>query len=321
MKAMVQERYGSPDHLELRDVPTPVVGPDEVLVRVRAAAVNPLDWHLLRGKPYVVHLSEGLRRPKQTIPGVDLAGTVEAVGSDVRELKVGDDVFGSRSGAFSEYVCGTEAKLVAKPASISFEQAAAIPCAGLTALQALRDKGTVTPGNRVLVTGAGGGVGTFAVQLAKALGATVTGVCSAGNVELVESLGADRVLDYAVTDFTTSGDRYDCILDTVGNRSISAYRRALAEEGTLVLVGASPGNWVGPFAPMLKAMIVTRFVRQTLTPMLAQVGKEDLETLAAYVEDGAVTPAVGRTYALSEAADAIRYVETGHARAKVVLTV
>ena len=240
MKAMVQQRYGSPEGLELRDVDPPEVTAKGVVVRVRAASANPLDWHILRGHPYLVHLSEGLTKPKRTIPGVDVAGIVEAVGTEVHDLCVGDEVFGTAPGSFAEFARGTEATLVRKPGTLSFEAAASIPVAGVTAIQALRDKGSVAAGHEVLVNGAAGGVGTFAVQVAKAMGARVTGVCSDRNVDLVRSLGADHVIDYGASDFAAGSMRYDCLLDAVGNRTLSDCRRVLVEQDNIARTPRRP---------------------------------------------------------------------------------
>ena len=321
MKAITYNCYGSPDNLELREVDTPEVVDDGVLVRVRAASANPLDWHALRGEPYLVRLGGGLRRPKADRLGVDVAGHVEAVGKDVTEFRPGDEVFGGRTGAFAEFVCGVEKNFVPKPPGVPFEQAAAIAIAGCTALQALRDHGHVQPGQSVLINGAAGGVGTFAVQLAKMFGADVTGVCSTGNVELVRSLGADRVVDYTRTDFTRNGRRYDLIVDAVGNRSLRALRRALESNGTLVIVGGKKGRFLGPLMLPLKAVLVNRFVDQQLGWFIANLAKEDLAYLGELVEAGKVTSVVDRTYPLSETAEAIRHLETGHARGKTVITV
>jgi len=321
MKAMVQDRYGPPDRLELRDVAIPEVGDSDVLVRVRAASVNPLDWHLTEGLPYLVRMSDGLRQPKRTIPGVDVAGTVESVGAEVHDLAVGDEVFGNAPGSFAEYALGKPSRLARKPRGLSFEEAAAIPVAGVTALQGLRDKGAVTAGQHVLVNGAGGGIGTFAVQIARSMGATVTGVCSARNVDLVRSLGAADVIDYATSDFTTAGVRYDCIIDTVCNHSITSQRGALTKQGALVMLGAAPGNWIGPMLPMLKVALMRRFVSQRISSMFATIRRDDLVALAALVDDGKLTPVVDRTYSIGDAADALRYLETGHARGKTVLTI
>lgn len=318
MKAIVNDRYGSPDGMELRDVDKPEVTDDGVLVRVRATSVNAYDWHMMRGKPYIARLS-GLRKPKTTVLGLDVAGIVEAVGANVTHLKPGDEVFGSRSGAFAEYVSGRN--FVPMPAGFTFEQAAAVPCAGQTALQGLRDKGGIQAGQRVLINGAGGGVGTFAVQIAKAFGADVTGVTSTRNLEMVRSIGADHVIDYTREDFTRSGQRYDLILDPGGNRSLSDIRRVLTPEGTLVLVGPGSGQWVGPIARMLRAIVTSRFVGQRMLPFLSTVSKDDLLVLKELIEAGKVRPVIDRTYPLSEIPEAIRYLEAGHAQGKVVITV
>jgi NADPH:quinone reductase-like Zn-dependent oxidoreductase len=280
---------------------------------VRAASVNPYDWHLLRGRPYLIRLSEGLRRPKRPGLGVDVAGVVEAVGKNVTQLAPGDEVFGGGAGAFAEYVVGVERKLVPKPARLSFEEAAAIPIAGVTALQAVRDRGEVQPGQKVLINGASGGVGTFAVQIATWLGAEVTGVCSTRNVELVRLLGADRVVDYTRDDFTRGAERYDVIFDAIGNRSLSALRRALTASGTLVLAGGDS------LSLLLRGLALRRFVRHRLRPFVANVNADDLLVLKELVEAGEVRPIVDRTYPLAEAAAAIAYVETRRARGKVVL--
>ena len=322
MQAIVGEEYGGPEVLELRDVDVPALHPDGVLVRVRASSVNPYDWHVMRGLPRLVRLSEGSSRPKQPIRGVDVAGVVEAVGENVTAFRPGDEVFGAKAGALAEYVCaGPKNVLAAKPAGLTFEQAAAIPLAGVTALQALRDKGRLEAGQRVLVNGAAGGVGTFAVQIAKALGADVTGVCSTRNVDLVTSIGADRVLDYAEVDFARSGERYDLVLDNVGNRSLSDLRRALTPHGALVVVGGGGGNWIGPMMLPLRAAMLSPFVGQRLLPFLAKHTQDDLLVLKELAETGKIVPVIDRTYPLAEAAEAIRYLETGHARGKVVVAV
>jgi NADPH:quinone reductase-like Zn-dependent oxidoreductase len=321
MRAIVQHAYGSPRRLRLEEVAAPLVDDDGVLVRVRGASVNLVDRYLMRGQPYLVHLTDGLLRPKIPIRGVDVAGVVEAVGGKVTQFQAGDAVFGHRRAAFAEYVCGTEANFAPLPEGLTFEQAAAIPVAGYTALQGLRDKGQVQPGQQVLINGASGGVGTFAVQIAKALGAEVTGVCSARNVELVQSLGADHVIDYAQQDFTRAGKQYDVIFDAVGNRSLRSLRRILRPTGTLLIVGAPKGRWIGPLGPMLKALVMSRFVRQRLVPFIAQHKKEDLLALKDLIEAGKVKPVIDRTYPLSEVPEAIGYLEAGHARGKVVITV
>jgi NADPH:quinone reductase-like Zn-dependent oxidoreductase len=321
MKAIVNNEYGSPDDLKLQEIDKPVIGDDGVLVRVRAASVNPYDWHMMRGLPYLVRLSEGVRRPKNIVLGVDVAGYVDAVGNNVTQFQPGDEVFGGRTGAFAEYVRGGEKNFVPKPPGLTFEQAAAIPIAGCTALQALRDHGQLETGQRVLISGAAGGVGTFAVQIAKALGAHVTGVCSTRNVDFVRSIGADHVVDYTVDDFSRTGQQYDLVLDAVGNRSLSALRRVLTPDGTLVLIGGGSGRWIGPLVLPLKALVVSRFVRHTLRVFIAKLKRDDLVVLMELIEAGKVTPVIDRTYSLSEAPEAIRYVEAGHARGKVVITV
>jgi NADPH:quinone reductase-like Zn-dependent oxidoreductase len=324
MQAIRYDRYGPPDVLELRAVDLPAVGEHDVLVRVRAASVNPLDFHYLRGTPYLLRLQAGLSRPKVTGLGADLAGVVEAVGSRVTGFGQGDEVFGGCHGAaLAEYlVLPEDAMLLTKPANLTFEQAAAVPVAGFTALQALRDKGKVRAGQRVLVNGAAGGVGTFTVQIAKAYGAEVTGVCGTRNVELVSSIGADRVVDYTRDDFTRAGQRYDLIIDIAGNRSLSECRRVLTPRGVLVGVGGpATGQLIGPLIRPLKMALVSPFLRQNLVPILARQSRDDLAELRELLADGRVTPVIDRTYPLAEAADAIRYLETGHARGKVVITI
>jgi NADPH:quinone reductase-like Zn-dependent oxidoreductase len=321
MKAIVYRRYGSPDGLHLEEVPKPEVRDGDVLVRVKAASVNPLDWHLLRGKPYIVRPTSGWRTPKRNIPGVDVAGIVEAVGRDVTLVKPGDEVFGEKTRACAEYVCGPERLFVHRPANLTLEQAAAIPVGGVTALQALREKGQVQAGQRVLINGASGGVGTFAVQLARHFGAKVTGVCSTPNVELVRSIGADHVIDYTRQDFTRTGQTYDLIVDNAGNRSLLSMRRALAPTGTAVLVGASKGDWVGPVARVVAGAQLSRFGDRRFVSMLTDIEREDLLFLKDLAEAGAITPVIDRRYPLSETADAMRYLETMRARGKVVITV
>ncbi|MGW6441543.1 NAD(P)-dependent alcohol dehydrogenase [Lentzea sp. NPDC055074] len=328
MKAIVQDRYGSPDMLELRDVEPPSASGNEILVRVRAAAVNAYDWHVMRGDPYLARLTGiGVARPKAMIRGRDFAGTVEAVGRDVRRFRPGDEVFGdlgTADGAFAEYVVVPEDLAEMKPATLTFEQAAAIPLAGQTALKGLRDDGGLRQGQRVLINGASGGVGTFAVQIAKSLGATVTGVCRTRNVDLVRSLGADHVVDYTVDDFTRTGQRYDLVFDLVGNHPLTALRRALTPGGTIVLSGGGVfdgGSLLGPMRLILGAKLRAPFVRDNLVVLTTAAGREYLTALRHLAESGAFTPVVDRTYALAEAREALRYVETEHARAKVVLTV
>ena len=323
MKAIVQDTYGSPDVLQLREIDKPVVGEDEVLVRVQAAGVDQGVWHSVAGLPYLFRIAGiGVRAPKNPVPGLDVAGRVEAVGGNVTLFQPGDEVFGTCRGSFAEYASARVDRLGPKPAKLSFEQAAAVPTSGATALQAVRDKGKVRPGQRVLVIGAGGGVGTFAVQLAKAFGAEVAGVCSTTKMELVRSIGADRVIDYTREDFADGRNRYDVILDIAGNRSLSHLRRALAPEGRLVIVGGEGGGkWFGGIDRQLRAQVVSLFVRQKLGTLIATARKEDLEELRGLVEAGRVTPVVDRIFPLSDAPEAIRYLRDGHARGKVVITV
>jgi NADPH:quinone reductase-like Zn-dependent oxidoreductase len=320
MKAIVQDRYGPPEVLELRDVERPAVGDGDVLVRVRAASVNPQDWHLMRASPFVVRATgTGLRAPTNPIRGTDAAGEVEAVGKDVTRLRPGDEVFGWCQGAFAEYVCADERHFVPKPADLSFESAAALPLAGCTALQGLRDTGAVEPGQHVLIIGAGGGVGTFAVQIAKELGCRVTGVCSTAKLDLVRSLGTDHVIDYTQEDFTRGEQRYDLILQLAGTASPSACRRALTPTGTLAL-SSGEGRFAG-IDRVLRALVSSPLVRQRLRPFLTKETTEDLVALAELVEAGKVTPVIDRTYPLSGVPEAIAYLEEGHARGKVVITV
>ena len=322
MKAIVQERYGPPDVLQLREIDPPVVGEDEVLVRVRAAGVDQGVWHLMAGLPYLVRIAGvGLRAPKNPVRGVDVAGRVEAIGENVTGFQPGDEVFGTCRGSFAEYGCARADRLAPKPASLTFEQAAAVPVSGCTALQAVRDRGNVRPGQRVLIIGAGGGVGTFAVQLAKAFGAEVTGVCSTSKTDLVRSIGADHVIDYTREDFADGRNRYDVILDIAGNRSLSQLRGALAPNGTLVIVGGEGGGrWFGGIDRQLRALVLSPFVGQKLGTWIATQPKEDLETLRELLEAGKITPVVDRTFPLSEAPEAIRYLRDGRAHGKVVIT-
>ena len=323
MKAIVQERFGPPDVLRLVDTDPPEVGADDVLVRVHAAAINPADWHILRGDPLVARLmGVGLTKPKTPVAGIDAAGVVEAVGANVRGLRPGDEVLGFFRGAFAEYACAAEDKVVPKPAGLSFEQAAAVPIAATTALRGIRDVGEVKAGQRVLVNGAGGGVGTFAVQIAAALGAEVTGVCSTGNVELVRSIGAAHVIDYTTEDFTDGRIRYDVILDNVSSLPLKRLRGVLTPKGTLVLNGGgSPGHVFGPVAGILKAVVVNLFVSQRLRPLPSKQKREELLAVTGLIEDGKLTPVVDRTYPLADTAEGLRHVEQGHARGKVVVTV
>jgi NADPH:quinone reductase-like Zn-dependent oxidoreductase len=320
MKAIVHHRYGIPDGLELRDVDKPALTDDGVLVRVRASSVNPADWYAVAGRPYVVRPTMGLR-PKQAVPGIDFAGTVEAVGSAVTGLRPGDAVFGgTSSGAFAEYVCVRDA-VAPKPANLTFEEAAAVPTAALTALQGLRDHGRIRPGHKVLVNGASGGVGTFAVQLAKVFGAEVTGVCGTRNVDLVRSLGADHVIDYTREDFTRSGQRYDLVFQLAGTGSASELRRALTPDGTLLLSsGESSGRVIGPLGRVFKARALAPFVGQRMVSFTVSPKRPDLETVKELVEAGVVSPVIDRSYSLSEVPEAVAYLEEGHARGKVVIS-
>ncbi|MEU9363299.1 NAD(P)-dependent alcohol dehydrogenase [Streptomyces avermitilis] len=328
MKAIVQERFGPPDILRVVDTDRPEVGADQVLVRVHAAALNPYDWHMLRGDPYVARLmgGMGLTRPKSRVAGIDAAGRVEAVGADVRGFRPGDEVLGFCAGSFAEYARTTPDLLVPKPASLTFEQAAAVPMGAVTALRGIRTVGRAQAGQRVLVNGAAGGVGTFAVQIAAALGAEVTGVCGARNVELVRSLGAAHVVDYTRDDFTDGRVHYDVILDNVGNRPLSRLRQALTPTGTLVANGGgSPGHVFGAIGSMLQVVAVNAFVRQQLRLILpaAPAGPthEDLLAVTALIEAGKLTPVVDRTYPMTDAAEGVRHVEQGHAHGKAVVTV
>src|SRR5881392_877040 len=326
MKAVVYCNYGVPN-LKFQEIEKPTPADDQLLVRVRAASVNPLDWHFIEGTPYFMRvMGVGLRKPKDTRLGVDFAGTVEAVGKNVTKFKPGDEVFGGRTGAFAEYVCVREARAVAvKPASVTFEQAASVPIAGITALQGVRDKGKVQPGQKVLINGASGGVGTFAVQIAKSMGADVTGVCSTRNLDMVRSLGADHVIDYTKEDFTKGDQKYDVILDNVANHSLSECRRVLNPNGKYVLIGGGGVNeqgFLGGLGKALNAVVYSRFVKQKMGMMMAQPSTQDLTLLAEMVQSGKLKTVIDRTYkSLSEVPDAIRYLEEGHARGKVVITV
>jgi NADPH:quinone reductase-like Zn-dependent oxidoreductase len=322
MKAIVHDGYGSPDVLELREIDEPEVGDDDVLVRVHAASVNPADWYGMTGTPRLARAQMGLRKPRSNRPGIDFAGVVATVGGNVSRFKPGDEVFGGATGTLAEYVCLPQDKaLVLKPANLSFEQAAAVPVAGLTALQGLRDKGRMRPGQTVVINGASGGVGTFAVQIAKSFGADVTGVCSTRNVDMVRSLGADQVIDYTQADFTRSGRRYDLMLDVAGSRSWSECRRILNPKATLVLVGAPKGNRVlGPLSHVIKVRLASLRASQRVTFFIAKLNSEDLAVVQELLAAGKVTPVVERSYALSEAADAFRYLGEGHAQGKIIVT-
>jgi NADPH:quinone reductase-like Zn-dependent oxidoreductase len=333
MKAIVYHEYGSPDVLQLKDIDKPLVKDDEVLVRVHAASVNRLDWHLMRGSPYISRLQAGLRKPTDSVLGADVAGEVEAVGKHVTRFQPGDEVFGSLFGhgfgALAEFVSVSDDLLELKPANVSFEQAAAVPVAALTALQGLRDHGRIESAHKVLIIGASGGVGTFAVQIAKSFGAEVTGVCSTRNVDMVRSIGADHVIDYTQEDFTQGGQRYDLVFELAGSHSPSEIRRVLTSEGTLVLIGhgESEGRWIGPFGRMIRALVLSRFVSQRMVSYTAKPNYSsgpntgDLATLKELIEGGKITPVIDRTYSLSEIPEALRYLEEGHARGKLVITV
>ena len=323
MKAATYRCYGPPEVVKIEEVAKPTPGADEVLVKVRAAGINPVEWHYMRGEPYIMRLSAGFGRPKDPQLGVDFAGTVEAVGSNVTKFRRGDEVFGARNGALAEYVVVNASRnILPKPARLTFEQAAGIPIAAVTALQALRDKGELKPGQKVLINGASGGVGTFAVQLAKALGAEVTGVCSTRNVALVRSIGADHVIDYTQQDFTKGTQRYDIVVDNVGNHSFLEVRKVLEPTGRYVIVGGnSKDPWLGALGTPLKAMLVAPFVQQKSVFFMAQLNPDDLAFIANAVTSGQVTPVVDRSYPLAEVADAIAYLEKGRARGKVIVTV
>ena len=326
MKAIVYHNYGSPDVLQCEEIEKPAAGDDEVLIEVRAASVNPLDWHFVRGIPYFLRMMAGLSKPKITRLGVDLAGKVEAVGRNVTQIKPGDEVFGTGHGAFAEYACSRENKLALKPARLTYEQAAAVPVAAITALQGLRDKGQIQDGQKVLINGAAGGVGTFAVQIAKSLGAHVTGVCSTRNVDMVRSIGADHVIDYIKEDFAQKGQRYDLILDNVGNRSFTDCRRVMVAKGILVSNGGgslkeNEGSWLGPITGSIAALALSPFMSQKMVTILASITNTDLTALTELMDAGKVKPVIDKCYKLTEVPQAIRYLEEGHARGKVVIAV
>jgi NADPH:quinone reductase-like Zn-dependent oxidoreductase len=319
MKAIVYDRYGSP---ELREIDRPDVADDGVLIRVHASSVNPADWYAMTGRPYIARPAVGLRKPRHNVLGTDVAGRVEAVGGSVTQLRPGDEVFGAGTGAYAEYLSAPANRLVPKPANLTFEQAAAVPVAALTALQALRDKGRVQAGHRVLINGASGGVGTFAVQIAKSFGAEVTGVCSTRNVDMVRSIGADHVVDYTREDFTTGGRRYDLMIDIAGSRSFSECRRVLAPEATLVIVGGPKTNrLLGPLSHVLKTSLASVGKSQKVVFFVSKNEKDDMVVLHDLLEAGKVTPVIDRCYELSEVPDAFRYLGDGHARAKVAIIV
>ena len=323
MQAIVHHRYGSPDVLQLKEIPKPTPAEGEVLIRVHAASVNPYDWHFLRGTPSIIRLFIGMRRPKFPRLGADVAGVIEAVGAKVELYKPGDAVFGTAKGSFADYVCATPSQLALKPQEVSFEQGACLPIAGITALQGVRDKGKVRDGQTVLINGAAGGVGTFAVQIARSLGARVTGVCSTRNVELLQSIGADEVIDYTREDFARSTRKYDLLFDLVGNRPLADCLGALQPHGTYIACGGGgpDRSTMDILAGVLQNAVRSRLVSQKMPGLLAKVNRKDLATLANLVQTGTVIPVVDRRYSLRETADAVRYVESGHVRGKVVLAV
>jgi NADPH:quinone reductase-like Zn-dependent oxidoreductase len=321
MRAIVQAGYGSADVLHLAEIGRPAAGDGEVLIRVDAAGLDRGTWHLMAGQPYLIRLVSGLRAPRNPVPGLDVAGTIAAVGADVSRFAVGEEVFGIGRGSFAEFACARPDKLARKPADLTFAQAAAVAVSGLTALQGLRDAGRLLPGQHVLITGASGGVGTYAVQLAKALGAEVTGVCSTAKAGLVASIGADHVLDYTRDDFAAGPQRYDLILDIGGNAALSRLRRALTPAGTLVIVGGEDGGrWTG-MSRQLRALALSPFTRQRLTTFISRHRLADLETLAQLIDAGQLTPVIGKTYPLRQAPDAMRDLLAGHARGKLAITV
>ncbi|MGH8240760.1 MAG: NAD(P)-dependent alcohol dehydrogenase [Steroidobacteraceae bacterium] len=321
MKGIVGHCYGAPDVLKLEQVAKPMPSDDQLLVKVHAAALNPVDWHSMRGSPYLMRIVSGFGSPKDPRVGADFAGTVEAVGKNVTRFKPGDEVFGGANGAVAEYVVVRESRGVAlKPANVTFEQAGSVAVAALTALQGLRDHGGIEPGQKVLINGASGGVGTFAVQIAKHFGAEVTGVCSTRNVELVRSLGADRVVDYTQEDFAQGDERYAIVLDNVGNRSFSDLRSVLEPNGALVIVGAAKGDWIAPLMGAIKATVMQPFVDQKVGFFIARLEQDDMKFLGELMQAGKVTPVIDRRYALSDAAKAMEYLEAGRARGKVVVS-
>jgi NADPH:quinone reductase-like Zn-dependent oxidoreductase len=323
MKAIVRTKYGSPDVLKLRGIDKPEIGDDEVLVHVHAAGMDRGVWHVMTGLPYPIRLAGyGLRAPNNPVIGSDVAGVVEAVGENVTRFQPGDEVFGIGKGSYAGYVCAREDKLAPKPANLTFEQAAVVAISGLTALQGLRDHGRVQPGQKALIIGASGGVGTFAVQIAKALGAEVTGVCSTTKVDMVRSIGADHVIDYSREDFAEGDQRYDLILDIGGNSSLARLRRALTPQGTLVIVGGeTDGRWLGGTDRQIRALVLSPFVGHKLGTFISSENHEDMIVLKDLIESGNVTPVIDRTYPLSEVPEAIRYLEGGHTQGKVVITV
>jgi NADPH:quinone reductase-like Zn-dependent oxidoreductase len=325
MKAIVQDRFGAPDVLRLADIARPEPEPGEVLLRMHAAGLNPYDWHMVRGDPLIARLipgAVGLTKPRHRVAGLDAAGQVEAVGPDVRDFRVGDEVLGFCPGALAEYACVSAEQVVPKPPSLTFEEAAAIPIAATTALRAIRDVGQVRSGHRVLINGAAGGVGTYAVQIARALGAEITGVCGTASSELVLSLGASHVIDYTTDDFTSERARYDVILDNAGSQRLARLRNALKPGGTLILnAGGEPGRAIGPIGSMIRAAAVNRFVSQRLCFLPTKLDRAELASITELVVDGKLRSVVDRTYSLADTADGLRYVEAGHAHGKVVVTI
>jgi NADPH:quinone reductase-like Zn-dependent oxidoreductase len=322
MKAILRRRYGPADVLTCEETDPPSVGDADVLIKVRAASVNPRDWHFTTGEPYFIRIMTGLREPEDVRLGTDVAGQVEAIGRTVTRFKPGDDVFGWCKGAFAEYACAAEAGLTVKPRNVTFEQAASVATAGLTALQGLRDRGRIQPGQKVLINGAGGGIGTFAVQIARSFGADVTGVCSTRNLDVVRSIGAGHAIDYTKEDFTRSGRQYDLILDCAGNHSLFAVRRALTRDGTLVVVGGQSGQWmIGPMSRAITAPLLSRFVSQTLIMSLTRPSHEDLISISELLAARTVTPVIDKLYSLIEVKEAVRDVGQGHARGKVIIVV
>ncbi len=324
MQAIVYRSYGSPDVLKLECVPKPIPTDDQILIKVRATSVNPVDWHYMRGTPTIARIAFGISKPKSIRLGVDAAGQVEAVGRNVTKFRAGDQVFGKGRGAFAEYALASENEIALKPTNLNFEQAAAIPVAASTALQALRDKGRIQSGQKILINGASGGVGTFAVQIAKSFGADVTGVCSTKNVDMIRSIGADHVIDYTQEDFTQGAERYDLILDNVGNRSLSEFRRVMSPKGIYLINGGggpNDGGLLGPLTHTIKALMQAPFVSQNIANFIASINARDLAVLKELIEETKLTPIVDRQYKLRETADAIRYLEQGRARGKVIITV
>lgn len=319
MKAIVYYRYGSPDVLYYQETEKPVAGDNEVLLKVSAASVNPYDWHFMRGTPRFIRMMTGLRKPKENRLGVDVSGQVEAVGRNITQFKPGDEVFGACLGAFAEYACVPESSLVIKPDNVNFAQAASVPIAAITALQGLRDKGQIQPGQMVLINGAAGGVGTFAVQIAKSFGAHVTGVCSSRNVDMIRRMGADRVIDYTQEDFAKAGPTYDLLFDCIGNHSLLACTRVLHPKGVYVGVGAVKVSAVSILVHAVQSLVLSWFVSQKLVGFIAKINQQDLATLRDLIQAGKVTPVIDKTYSLSELPDAIRYLEEGHARGKVAI--